>query len=794
MAEDYSNPQIDWSNVDLGGINLGNFGFGGSQPLQSFPTAQPVQAVPYFETPALATEFTPPDRTYGYDPVEPASTAAPAFDFSDYKPQYLLGQSTAGTDALNKFIADQAAAGKEYVSLNPYQGSGLDAINANIWNAFNPVDPNNPAASAAEVVRFDTGNKVGVPNAAGGWDYRGSAPVAYQPGENYILTDASGKNVLGNAASAAELQALSKLADAQKYGWSLYQADEQGGYTPGTQLFRKDDTRPSGVLGALVNYGLPIGVGLLTGGVGALPSLGAGTTAGIMGATGLVSGILGGKSIGDALLQGAITGGTAGLLKAPVLGGGKSVGSVIGSALNKVPVVGDALQTVNKTLGLGGAPGSSYFDPTGGITVTAGQSANPLLTGALSSALGTGLLNDAVLKGALTSGYTPPAEVPLEQQFDDVLVKGSKLPIENLPVAPVVGADTSGTYDPGLNEIKVTADRPVVENTAPVAGAVAGAGTYDPGLNEIKVTAKPKPPSVDETIASVVGSVAPTLVTPLSPPQTSTPTEEEKKGGAGSTIGKIVGGLTIADALAKIIGKIAGGGSGTKSPAGQDLQNVFSAKLPRATGIFAPENLAPRDMSGTDWYRYGYGPEKAFFQNVPTSAAERTALTNAYRPSQLPLSGTGGMTQASSYSDPAAMLNKLQSELAAAGISDADFNAYLQTPEGQQALLAMLGGTGFAKGGSTPMRHAKRVPSESFAVQGPGTGRSDEIPAVLSDGEYVIDAETVALLGDGSSKAGAKKLDEFRVNVRKHKGRNLAKGKFSVNAKRPEKYLSGGRT
>ena len=64
---------------------------------------------------------------------------------------------------------------------------------------------------------------------------------------------------------------------------------------------------------------------------------------------------------------------------------------------------------------------------------------------------------------------------------------------------------------------------------------------------------------------------------------------------------------------------------------------------------------------------------------------------------------------------------------------------------------------------------------------------------MLSDGEYVIDAETVALLGDGSSKAGAKRLDELRVNIRKHKGRNLAKGKFSVNAKRPEKYLSGGR-
>ena len=85
-------------------------------------------------------------------------------------------------------------------------------------------------------------------------------------------------------------------------------------------------------------------------------------------------------------------------------------------------------------------------------------------------------------------------------------------------------------------------------------------------------------------------------------------------------------------------------------------------------------------------------------------------------------------------------------------------------------------------------------PRREFAVQGRGTGRSDSIPAVLSDGEYVMDAETVALLGDGSSSAGARKLDQFRANLRKDKGRNLAKGRFSVNAKAPEAYLSGGRT
>lgn len=97
--------------------------------------------------------------------------------------------------------------------------------------------------------------------------------------------------------------------------------------------------------------------------------------------------------------------------------------------------------------------------------------------------------------------------------------------------------------------------------------------------------------------------------------------------------------------------------------------------------------------------------------------------------------------------------------------------------------------TGYAEGGLTM---GDDTPRDAFAVEGPGTGRSDEIPALLSDGEYVFDAETVALLGDGSTKAGAERLDQFRVKVRKHKGQQLAKGQFSPNAKPPERYMYGG--
>jgi len=87
-------------------------------------------------------------------------------------------------------------------------------------------------------------------------------------------------------------------------------------------------------------------------------------------------------------------------------------------------------------------------------------------------------------------------------------------------------------------------------------------------------------------------------------------------------------------------------------------------------------------------------------------------------------------------------------------------------------------------------RAAPSVAASGRYVKGEGTGRSDDIPARLSDGEYVIDAESVALLGDGSGDAGARQLDSMRANLRKHKAKNLGKGGFSHKAKQPHQYMA----
>lgn len=81
---------------------------------------------------------------------------------------------------------------------------------------------------------------------------------------------------------------------------------------------------------------------------------------------------------------------------------------------------------------------------------------------------------------------------------------------------------------------------------------------------------------------------------------------------------------------------------------------------------------------------------------------------------------------------------------------------------------------GLAQGG-LPEKYAKAAPKghkpefitglTGYYAQGGGTGQSDDIPAMLHDGDYVIDADAVAALGDGSNKAGAESLSQFQNKV-----------------------------
>jgi hypothetical protein len=76
-------------------------------------------------------------------------------------------------------------------------------------------------------------------------------------------------------------------------------------------------------------------------------------------------------------------------------------------------------------------------------------------------------------------------------------------------------------------------------------------------------------------------------------------------------------------------------------------------------------------------------------------------------------------------------------------------------------------------------------------LKGPGDGMSDNIPATingrqparLADGEFVIPADVVSHLGNGSTEAGAKHLHAMMNKVRKARTGNPKQGK-QINAKK----------
>ena len=60
--------------------------------------------------------------------------------------------------------------------------------------------------------------------------------------------------------------------------------------------------------------------------------------------------------------------------------------------------------------------------------------------------------------------------------------------------------------------------------------------------------------------------------------------------------------------------------------------------------------------------------------------------------------------------------------------------------------------------GSGPSGVAQGFPRMDGPIDGPGTGTSDDVPAMLSDGEFVFTAKAVRNMGDGSRRKGAKKM------------------------------------
>jgi hypothetical protein len=102
----------------------------------------------------------------------------------------------------------------------------------------------------------------------------------------------------------------------------------------------------------------------------------------------------------------------------------------------------------------------------------------------------------------------------------------------------------------------------------------------------------------------------------------------------------------------------------------------------------------------------------------------------------------------------------------------------------------LMGLRSFAKGGSG---HLGGYSDGARVLKGPGDGMSDSIPATiegkqparLADSEFVVPADVVSHLGNGSSDAGAKKLYTMMDRVRKARTGKVKQAR-RIN---PNKYL-----
>ena len=95
---------------------------------------------------------------------------------------------------------------------------------------------------------------------------------------------------------------------------------------------------------------------------------------------------------------------------------------------------------------------------------------------------------------------------------------------------------------------------------------------------------------------------------------------------------------------------------------------------------------------------------------------------------------------------------------------DDRYTKYVQEfQRGQQPKFLNMGGiAGLAKGG---------YPRRNGQISGPGTEKSDSIPAMLSDGEFVMTAAAVRGAGKGSRRAGAKQMYKLMHQLEKNSQR-----------------------
>lgn len=357
-----------------------------------------------------------------------------------------------------------------------------------------------------------------------------------------------------------------------------------------------------------------------------------------------------------------------------------------------------------------------------------------------------------------------------------------------MPSAAEISGMTSGAATlPTGGSVPTTSDVGTVMNGGLVPGSQNGSGGY---------TTAPQSSGVSGAIGKVLSSLG------LGGGNTSNTAALNAIAGLVSAAGHYsqnkAGSTLPAMPAMGALPALPGSSSTGYGPAGGYGYSNYAGAAGSGLG-FAPKTSVKAPPANS-YFTYGSGPEQQFFQQVTPSGGPITPV------SQHASGGRIGMAHGGAVPgfDMGGLMPQqpTQGMMAQPGQTPMTPRAPMPAPQAPQPQRPAVPSTmmqrmqaarppGMASGGPPTQQAPTGALSQSRHITGPGDGTSDSIPARLANGEYVIDAQAVSMLGNGDNSAGAKRLDEFRQNLRQHKGGALAKGKMAPDAKPIHKYMGG---
>jgi hypothetical protein len=464
--------------------------------------------------------------------------------------------------------------------------------------------------------------------------------------------------------------------------------------------------------------------------------MGVGSVAGVAAVSGFVgsagSTLLGGGNLKDALKAGAI-GGLAAGAGAGIMGGADAFAS---GSYTGATTVGGQFDTFKDAIGMGGAPvvdapaAVPGLDPSGAAPVptgdvTAGIGANQMPVPD-SDSLGSFIQqNDAARMAANTPASLPGAgpvptasPAPYTQQMADTVARD--------PGAVAGGTPAAGSY---TDDIKNFYNRNISPSGIREAGAQSAATAADDAVAAYLKTN----PGASEAARNAVFNNALKAASP----------------GILGTYGPMIGaGLGIMG--------LAGGFQAKQPQLSETAQDLLDRDKDKVKIEDRPDQFYIQGLKGVKYDDRGkiigsqpYTPT-ATMDDIRVPARSGIGINPPPPPMQMYSAAPGAMGSAQ----------------VAQPYNTSSMYADLMAPP----RLAEGGGVGYPMQGLASLAQGG-YPRRTGQVSGPGTEKSDSIPAMLSDGEFVMTAKAVRGAGKGSRRAGAKKMYDLMHQLERNASR-----------------------